>query len=207
MKKFVFGFAALLIIATPAFAQVAPQAVSGAWHSATFVSTPKPAAVAAAPAHKGFTFILDGGFGFQRDTDFAANGVGWSGLNVGAGWFVADNLAVMFRWTGTVVNFDDFNTHQASGVIGAAVQYWVSDKVAIEAGAGSGRVRDNKNTNDTGDDFKDNGFGLILGAFFPVWQKNAHHVLIGAEYVPVFADSTTVHGVSVNAAYQWGQKK
>ena len=152
---------------------------------------------------------MDGGFGLQHDTFFEETAMGFSGLNVGAGWFVTDKLAVMFRWTGTVVNFDDFGTHQASGVIGGVVQYWATDKVAIEAGGGSGRWRDNQDTSDTGDDDKDTGFGLILGVHFVVWQNNAHHILVGAEYVPVWTKDPdfTVHNFAITGAYQWGRKK
>ncbi|HEX5068771.1 MAG TPA: outer membrane beta-barrel protein [Vicinamibacterales bacterium] len=168
--------------------------------------TTRTAAVVGAPAHQGFTFIVDGGFGLQHDSVFG-NAMGFSGLNVGAGWFVTDRMAVMFRWTGTYVNFDDFGTHQASGVIGGVIQYWASDRVAIEAGAGSGRWRDNQDTSDGSDDDKDTGFGLILGAFFPVWQSGSNHVMVGAEYTPVFTDGVTVHNVGINVAYQWGKKK
>ena len=205
MKRIVFGLAVLLISASPVFAQAPTNALSGVSFAPEV--TTKAAAVVAAPAHHGFTFIVDGGFGLQHDTGFEATAMGWSGLNVGAGWFVTDRMAVMFRLTGTVANFDDFGTHQASGVIGGVIQFWANDMVAIEAGAGMGRWRDNQDTSDSGDDDKDSGFGLILGVMFPIWQNNAHHIMVGAHYAPVFTDGITVHNIGVNVGYQWGRKQ
>jgi hypothetical protein len=192
VKKIAFGLAALLISASPALAQVSPKAVAGAWHSATFV--PK----AADQSGRGFTIAGDVGVGIQHDAFFEATEVGLGGVNVSAGWFVSDKLAVMFRATGTRVTFSDANIVQTSGVIGGVIQYWVSDKIAIEAGAGSGWWSDDNNTSDR-------GFGLILGVQCIVWERGSHHLFISGEYLPVLTDSK-VHNFAVTFGYQFFKK-
>jgi hypothetical protein len=181
---------------------VSPNAVASAWNSPTFAptassidfsTTPAPKAAAMGGGH-GFTFIADGGLGIQHDPFFGETQMGFA-YNVGAGWFITDKLAVMGRFKSNRVNFSDFEIVQTSGVAGGVIQYWASPKVAIEAGAGSGWWSD-----DNGD--SDHGFGLIVGVQFVVFDRGAHHLLVGAEYIPVLT-SDKVHNIAVTFAYQF----
>jgi len=204
VKRIVFTLVALLIAASPAFAQAPAKVMSGVSFSNGLTAPVATAVPAAAAAHKGFTFLLDGGFGMQQDPFFGTTAMGYSGLNVGAGWFIADNLAVMFRWTGTLVNFKDFdNTKQAAGVIGGVIQWWVNDRFAVEVGAGNGRWHDK---DDDGFESSDNGFGLIFGGHFVVWQGGANHILVGFEYTPILTEDK-IHSFAITGGYQWGKKK
>ena len=147
MTRSVMCVVALLLAATPAFGQsAAPTNVSGLWRNVTFApvsrstptagvsrSTPPQAAV----ERRGFTILVNLGVGIQHDTAFEETAVGLGGANVGIGGFVRNNLAILGRFSGTNVSYD-FSGQQVSGVMGATVQYWVSDLFHIEAGGGAG---------------------------------------------------------------------
>lgn len=197
MKKIAFGLAALLLSASPALAQVSPKAAEGAMRSATFV--PK----AAAQTGRGFTIMADVGFGMQHDPFFGQTEFGVAGLNVAGGWFVTERLAILGRYTSTRVTFiDESEVKQSSGVAGGVIQYWMSDRAAIEVGGGSGWWTDKFEDGDTD---SDRGFGLILAVRFVIFERGSHHMLVGAEYLPVFTDSK-VHNFAITFAYQFFKK-
>jgi hypothetical protein len=85
----------------------------------------------------GFTALVDLGIGIQNDTAIEETAVGLAGLGFGVGGFVTNDLAVMFRLTGTNVTYDldGIDYGQSSGFFGPAAQFWLSDKFNIEAGA------------------------------------------------------------------------
>jgi hypothetical protein len=189
------GLVVSLACSSPAFAQVASNtantASTAAWRTATFV----PAAAQTVPmGGRGFTVMVNLGFGIQRDQFVEQTAYGLAGANVGIGAFVTDKIAILGRFSGTHATYDFFD--QTSGVVGGTVQYWVSPRVAIEGGAGLGYWSDSFGDSDIGP-------GLILGASFVVFSKGNHMVLAGAEYSPTFAPDETVHNFGITVGYQF----
>src|SRR5580765_1805274 len=115
MKRLLLGLTAWLVCSTPAFAQVAP---------------------AAAQERHGFTVLANLGVGFQKDPYHADSASGLAGLNVGAGLFVTNRIAILGRFSGTNVDFG--YAKQVSGVLGGTVQFWVTDRFIVEGGGGYG---------------------------------------------------------------------
>jgi hypothetical protein len=147
----------------------------------------------------GFTALLDIGVGVQNDTAIHETGVGFAGLSGSAGGFLTRDLALMFRLSGTSVSYDfgaagDYG--QTSGVFGPAIQYWVSDRVNIEAGAGWGFWRADTDEDET-------GLGLILGAGVTIFNRGKHNLQFGVQYSPAFTDPGTIHNVGFTFGYQF----
>ena len=105
-----------------------------------FSSSALTAFAQAAPEREGFTFLVNLGVGVQNDTGIEETGVGLAGANAGIGAFVNPKLAILGRFSGTNVAYETIfgDFRQVSGVVGPTVQYWPTDKVNIEAGAGLG---------------------------------------------------------------------
>ena len=146
----------------------------------------------------GFTALVDIGVGVQNDAAIEETAVGLAGLNFGVGGFLTRDLALMFRLSSTNVRYDlaaSGDYRQVSGVGGPALQWWLSDKVNVEAGAGFGFWSAN-----TGEDNR--GFGLILGAGFTLLDRGKHHLQVGVQYAPAFTDPGTVHNVGFTFGYQ-----
>ena len=145
----------------------------------------------------GFTAMVDLGFGVQHDAAIEETGVGVAGVNVGVGGFLTDNLAVMFRLSGTSVVYDlgaDYG--QMSGVMGPALQFWLSDRFNVEAGGGIGYWR--------GDTDEDNqGLGLIFGAGVSIFNRGKHNLQVGVQYAPAFTDPGAVHNIGFTIGYQF----
>ena len=135
------------------------------------------------------------GVGIQSDTAVEESAVGLAGLNLGVGGFFKPNLAILGRFSGTNVNYEtpfgDFG--QVSGVLGGTLQYWTSDKLYVEGGAGMGLW------NADGD--SERGLGLILGAGYTVWNRGKHNLQVGVEYAPVFTENA-VHNFGITFGYQ-----
>lgn len=75
---------------------------------------------------------------------------------------------------------------QTSGFAGPALQFWLSDRLNVEAGAGVGFWR--------GDGDEDNqGFGLQLGAGYSIYNRGKHNLQLGVHYSPAFTEPGTVH--------------
>ncbi len=147
----------------------------------------------------GFTALVDLGVGVQHDTSIEETAVGLAGLNVGAGAFLTRNLALMFRLAATNVSYDfgpagDYR--QVSGIVGPALQYWVSDRFNVEAGAGFGFWS-------AGSDEDETGLGLLLGAGVTVFNRGRHNLQFGIQYVPAFTDPGAVHNVGFTLGYQF----
>ncbi len=143
----------------------------------------------------GFTLLVNLGVGIQNDTSLAENGVGLAGVNVGVGGFIKPNLAILGRFSGTSASYETpfGDVRQVSGVIGSTLQYWATDKVSLEGGAGLGLW--------SVEDESDRGFGLILGVGYTVWNRGKHNLQVGLEYAPVFTDGT-VHNFGFTIGYQ-----
>ena len=156
------------------------------------------AARADAQDRGGFTAQVDVGIGVQNDTAIEETAVGLAGLGFGVGAFVSENLALMFRLTGTNVTYDlnGVDYGQSSGFIGPAAQFWLSDKLNVEAGAGFGYWR-----GDNDDDSR--GLGLILGAGLSILNRGKHNLQLGVQYLPAFTDPGTVHSIGFTIGYQF----
>jgi|SRR5688572_12024198 len=146
----------------------------------------------------GFTALVDFGLGVQNDSSIDETAVGLAGVNFGVGGFLTRDLALLFRLSGTNVTYDlaggDYG--QASGVVGPALQFWLSDKFNVEAGAGVGFWR--------GDTDEDNqGFGFILGAGVSIFNRGKHNVQLGMQYAPAFTEPGTVHNFGFTFGYQF----
>jgi hypothetical protein len=146
----------------------------------------------------GFTALVDLGVGVQNDSGIQETQAGLAGLNFGVGGFFTRDLAVMFRLTGTNVSYDfgaagDYR--QTSGVAGPTVQYWLSNRVNLEAGAGWGFW--------SGADEDETGPGLILGAGVTIFNRGKHNLQLGVQYSPAFTDPGTVHNMGFTFGYQF----
>ena len=100
--------------------------------AATSTGTERPSS-----GRRGFTLETSLGGGFQqRSADDSLHG-GLFGLTFGVGWFVTEDLALLGRTMSSIVwEAGDYRT--VTGVAGAAVQYWLVDRVRLEAGLGVG---------------------------------------------------------------------
>ena len=147
----------------------------------------------------GFTALVDAGVGVQNDSGIEETDTGLAGLSFGVGGFFNKDFALMFRLTGTNVSYDfggagDYR--QTSGVMAPTVQYWLSDKVNVEAGAGWGFW-----SGDTDED--ETGLGLILGTGVTLLNRGKHNLQFGVQYSPAFTDPGTVHSVGFTLGYQF----
>lgn len=196
-----FGSSLVLLVPAPAETQtLVPQLVS---QSVRFDSAERSAATplqGGQADRRGFTILVNLGLGVQQDEALEESAVGLAGANLGIGGFVNPKLAVMFRFSGTNVNYDfpfGGDLGQVSGVVGATIQYWASDRFALEVGGGMGfwSIGDGGSS--------ETGPGLILGASGVVFRRGGHNLLVGAEYAPAFTDPATVHNLGFTFGYQF----
>jgi hypothetical protein len=146
----------------------------------------------------GFTALVDIGVGVQNDASIEETEVGLAGLSFGVGGFLTRDFALMFRLAGTNVSYDfgaSGNYGQASGVVAPTVQYWVSNRVNIEAGAGWGFWSADSDEDET-------GLGLILGAGVTIFNRGKHNLQFGVQYTPAFTKPGTIHNVGFTFGYQ-----
>jgi hypothetical protein len=151
------------------------------------------------PDRGGFTLMLNLGVGFQHDGYVDRMERGLAGLNLGIGGFLTDDVALLFRVSGTsAVDFGNYR--QTSGVGAPVIQYWLNDRVALEVGAGLGfwSVR---NTIAFGD-LSDSGLGLIVGAGYTLLNAGKHSFRLGLEYAPAFTEPEMVHNVGLVIGWQ-----
>ena len=197
MSRIVVALLGCLTFATPALAQSSLQLSND--RSISFVTKDAaPRAQAATPVRQGFTVLVNLGLGFQKDDGLEESAIGLAGANVGVGGFLTEDLALLFRISGTKVRYDfgGFGElDQLSGVVGTTVQYWATDRLTIEGGGGVGFWRT--------EDENERGFGLILGVGAVVFKKGTHNLVVGAEYAPGFTDSGTVHNFGITFGYQF----
>jgi hypothetical protein len=193
MKRIVVLLLAALACSTPVFAQIALPTVP------TTFKVSVDSQSSQAPAERtrgGFTILVNLGFGVQNDTYVDESAGGLAGANLGIGGFVNPKLAVLGRFSGTNVNYDLFG--QVSGVVGATLQYWATDRFIVEGGAGIGYW--------TAEGDSETGFGLIVGASGVVFNRGKHNLLVGVEYAPAFTDSGTVHNLGFTFGYQFHKR-
>ena len=157
------------------------------------------AAAAEAQDRGGFTALVDVGVGVQHDRTIKKTEVGLAGLNLGVGGFLTRDLAVMFRIVGVNASYDLGAAgyyRQVSGVGGASLQYWVSNRFNIEAGAGWGFWS-------VQTDEEAVGLGLIVGAAVSIFNRGKHNLQFGVLYAPAFTDPAPVHNVGFTFGYQF----
>ena len=146
----------------------------------------------------GFTALVDLGVGVQNDSAIEESAVGLAGINAGVGAFLNRDLALLFRISGTNVSYElgggDYG--QTSGVTGAALQYWLSDRFNVEAGGGVGFWSGSTDENN-------HGLGLIVGAGFSVFNRGKHNLQVGVQYAPAFTEPGTVHNLGFTFGYQF----
>ena len=144
------------------------------------------------PDRGSFTLILDLGLGLQHDGYIGHTERGWAGLNLGVGGFLTDDVALLFRLSGTTANHGAIQ--QSSGVFGPTVQYWLDDRffVAGGVGVGFGCVRCTT----------DGGLGFILGGGYTVLNNGKHNLQIGMEYTPAFTAPEAVHSLGITVGWQ-----
>lgn len=146
----------------------------------------------AGPDRGGFTLLLNLGVGFQHDAWFGETKTGLGGLNLGIGGFLTDDLALLFRASGTVADYDGVT--QTSGVGAASLQYWATDQLSLEGGVGMG-FWDAEGTNDR-------GAGIVLAVGYAFANRGKHNFSIGVEYAPAFTDPEMVHNVGIVFGWQ-----
>jgi hypothetical protein len=146
----------------------------------------------------GFTVLVDAGVGVQNDTSIQQTEAGFAGVSFGVGSFLTRDFALMFRIAGTNVSYDlaagDYG--QVSGVAAPIVQYWLSDRLNLEAGAGVGFWSGHT-------DEQESGLGLILGAGITIFNRGKHNLQFGVQYAPAFTDPGTIHNVGFTIGYQF----
>ena len=151
------------------------------------------------PDRGGFTLLVNLGIGSQLEGDSSA--IGLAGLNLAAGGFVTENLALMFRVSGTTATHEfeafgyDFDISQVSGVVGLTAQHWLDDRFYIEAGPGMGFW----SVEELG---SESGFGVILGTGVTIFNRGKHNLQLGIEYAPMFTDPT-IHNLGFTFGYQF----
>jgi hypothetical protein len=173
----------------------------------------------AGPDRSGFTILLTLGLGLQSG-EYVVEGyeysfvpeyssgseIGLGGLNLGIGGFVSPDLAVMFRISGTNVQYESasdnrWDTGVVSGVGGVSVQYWINDAINLEGGFGYGIASveppgTEKRTDKT-------GYGFIVGAGFSFFHRGKTSLQAGVEYAPVILDGGKfVHNLCIAFGYQ-----
>lgn len=157
-----------------------------------------PGAVVAqdTPERDGFTMLLSLGLGLQDDGALPESETGIGGLNLGIGGFLNERVALWFRVSGTTVTYDTpfGDLTQTSGFGGPALQYWVSERFALEGGLGLGLW--------SAEDVDDTGVGLMLGGDFVVWTNGPHSLHVGVEYASAFTDPETVHNYGLVFGWQ-----
>ena len=144
------------------------------------------------PDREGFTMSFAAGVGLQHDELGGETKTAGAGLNVGLGGYLSEELALLFRISGTNAKYGSL--WQSSGTAGAAVQYWVGERLRLEGGVGGGFWRY--------DEQSDVSLGLIVAAGYSIWHNAASSLSIGVEYAPAFTDPDTVHNLGFVLAWQ-----
>jgi len=140
----------------------------------------------------GFSMILSVGLGYQNDGSLPEAETGLAGLNLGLGGFVTDRVTIMFRVSGTNVDYGLYR--QTSGFGGVGVGYWINPHFNVEGGLGLGFWGI--------DDSSDSGTGLLLAAKYSFYTKGKHSLGVGIEYAPAFVEPETIHNVGLVFAWQ-----
>jgi hypothetical protein len=145
-----------------------------------------------APDRGGFTLLATVGVGFQKDQALDETNTGLAGLNLGLGGYLSENLALLFRISGTNVDFGP--ARQVSGFVGPSMLYWTNDKVFLEGGAGIGFWNI--------EGARERGPGLLFAVGYSIFSSRRHSLHIGLEYAPAFTDPEMVHNLGLVFGWQ-----
>ena len=150
---------------------------------------------------RGMTFEAGVGIGWIHDSSDSVKPTWFGGgVNVGAGRWVTDNLAVTGRMAGMTASISDVRL--LTGVIVLGVQHWATDHVWLGGGAGLG-VFAFKNREDSDGTL---GVGLDLRAGYTFDTTSANTLTVSVELTPsiVFEDSGTasIAGIALVVGYQ-----
>lgn len=162
-----------------------------------------PARDARSQDRQGFTLLLSLGYGLQSGGILEESTDGLAGLNLGIGGFISDDTALMFRVSGTNVSYEydlpfpygSSSTDVISGVAVFDLQYWATDRLNLEFGAGFGFV----DADNLGDD---RGLGMLAGIGYSVLLRGKYSLQLGVEYAHAILDET-VHNVGFNVGFQF----
>ncbi len=161
------------------------------------------------PADRGgFTASLSLGVGFQNGDGYDQTGL--SGLNFSIGGFVNDDVAILLRASGTLVENDvivisgqnvlgESQADFTCGSVALTTQYWMSDQLNVEFGAGLGVLA----IEGDGVEDDDTGFGLYLGAAFAPLVRGSNALYIGVEFAPVFLERSNVLNTGIVIGFQF----
>jgi hypothetical protein len=123
---------------------------------------------------------------------------GLAPLSIGIGGFLAPQVALLFRISGT--SFFENDEQWTNTFIGGAVQYWPADLVFVGAGVGFATFGKNvwltRNRADTL-----TGYGFSARAGISVGNWTHHNLRLSVEVIPSFYESTRVLGSAV--AFEW----
>jgi hypothetical protein len=150
-----------------------------------------------------FTALLTLGYGLQSNAFGDETGEGLSGLSFGIGGFVNRDFALMFRLSGSNVDYefanqiDNVKYNVVSGVGVLDGQFWLTDRLNFEAGAGFGFASYED------EEMDDTGLGLFAGAGYSILLRGKFSLQVGVEYAPVFLDEFTVHNIGFNVGFQF----
>ncbi len=150
-----------------------------------------------------FTALLTLGYGLQSNAFVDESGEGLSGLSFGIGGFVSRDFALMFRLSGSNVDYQlespignvDYNVVSGVGVLDG--QFWLTDRLNFEAGAGFGFASFED------EELDDTGLGIFTGVGFSILLRGKFSLQVGVEYAPVFLDDQTVQNVGFNMGFQF----
>ncbi len=143
------------------------------------------------PGREGFTLLASLGVGIQNDPSRDRWAGGLAGLNMGAGLFLTDRVAVLARLSSATVS--QATGQQSSGVLGATGQLWIGERLHVEGGPGVGFWRV------AGGD--DKSPGLILGAGYALYRTAGHSMNVGVEYALALTDPDPIHSFGI--LFRW----
>lgn len=163
---------------------------------------------------RGFTMLLSLGYGWQSTPDleitnyafsqnFAAGTTsGLAGLNLGMGGFVSDEVALMFRISGTTASRDFVDQDQVTrsddvicGVGVLDMQWWVTKRLNLEIGGGYGIFATDLET--------ERGVGLLAGVGYSILSRKKHSLQIGLENAVFIKNEIVVNNLGVCMGFQF----
>lgn len=124
-------------------------------------------------------------------------GVG-AGISLGA--FVRPNLAVLGRFSG-VGYFTKSNVDAAGvGVVGPALEWWLSDQVSLVGGIGLGFSHIKPSV---GQDTAKTGLGLMLAGHWLPWTSDHHGLGFYVDLQPVFLADGGGQAFTFQGGFAW----
>ncbi len=127
----------------------------------------------------------------RTDMDYSTKPGFAVGFRIGS--MVSKRVALMLDGTGMSTSAD--GEVLASGVDTAAIQYWVTEKAWIKAGAGIGVMSDEGDT--------ESGLGLMAAVGTELKQRGRYAMDLSARFATVGLDSGRVSQFSLQLGFNW----